>query len=227
MCWSLAVVITLNSRQSSAKSLVDEFWTTCGRSLMYARKRRGPRTVPWGTPDVMSAGEECTPSRSTSCFLSAKNDPIHLSVLSWTPWKSKFVEKSGMWYLIKGFTKVQKNDVNLFPLWKTAGNLMGGDDKLRFGSHAGCRGGFCCCRSVAWRYYTQCVPALCMLWTWGTQGIIAGLVFRPVLADGYYPSVSPIGRHLASVQRALEQSRQDRCNLFSCTFEESWPLLFT
>ena len=85
MRWSLVVVIALNSRQSSAKNLGDEFWTTSGRSLMYVRKRMGPWTVPWGTPDVTSAGEECTPSRSTSCFLSAKNDPIHLSVLSWTP----------------------------------------------------------------------------------------------------------------------------------------------
>ena len=74
--WSLSLVMLLKRRQSSANSLVQEECTTSGRSLMYERKRRGPRTVPWGTPDVTFAWVECIPSSRTSCVLSAKNDLI-------------------------------------------------------------------------------------------------------------------------------------------------------
>ena len=41
-CWSL---ILLYRRLSSAKSLALECWTASGRSLIYVKKRRGPRTV--------------------------------------------------------------------------------------------------------------------------------------------------------------------------------------
>ena len=34
---------------SSANSLI-EFSTLLGKSLIYARNRRGPSTLPWGTP---------------------------------------------------------------------------------------------------------------------------------------------------------------------------------
>ena len=54
----------------------------------------------------------------------------------------------------------------------------------------------------------------------GHRAVIAGLVFLPLLVDGYYTSVSSVSWHLTSVQRALEQSRQGRCNLFSCGFKD-------
>jgi hypothetical protein len=40
----------LYSKQSSAKSLTWDL-THSGRSLMWHKKRRDPRTVLWGTPD--------------------------------------------------------------------------------------------------------------------------------------------------------------------------------
>ena len=40
-----------------------------GRSFINARKRRGPSTVPWGTPDTTSTWFELIPSRFTCCFL--------------------------------------------------------------------------------------------------------------------------------------------------------------
>ena len=38
--------------QSSANSHNVECFTTSGRSLIYDRKRMGPRTVPWETPEL-------------------------------------------------------------------------------------------------------------------------------------------------------------------------------
>ena len=38
-------------------------------SLINARKRRGLRTVPCGTPDNTSASEDFVPSNKTDCFL--------------------------------------------------------------------------------------------------------------------------------------------------------------
>jgi hypothetical protein len=48
--WSCCVLMFLWSRQSSAKSLTDDL-TKSGKSLMWQRKRRGPSTVPCGTPE--------------------------------------------------------------------------------------------------------------------------------------------------------------------------------
>ena len=41
-----------------------------GRSLLYTRNRRGPSTVPCGTPDVTAARDDVFPSRTTCWFLS-------------------------------------------------------------------------------------------------------------------------------------------------------------
>ena len=51
-------------RQSSAKSLVVED-AIPGRSLIKTKKSRGPRTVPWGTPDVTNEVLEDCPSIKT------------------------------------------------------------------------------------------------------------------------------------------------------------------
>ena len=37
-------------------------------SLMYVRKSKGPRTVPWGTPDNTSSWLDLAPSRTNCCF---------------------------------------------------------------------------------------------------------------------------------------------------------------
>ena len=38
------------------------------------RKRRGPRTLPWGTPEVTLMGEDIMPSRRTCCVRLVKSD---------------------------------------------------------------------------------------------------------------------------------------------------------
>ena len=43
--------------KSSAKSLMVEFMLSA-MSLMYIKNNVGPRTVPWGTPEVTSAGSK-------------------------------------------------------------------------------------------------------------------------------------------------------------------------
>ena len=42
---------------SSAKNFAEDF-ILVSRSLMYMRKRSGPRTDPWGTPDSIGAHSE-------------------------------------------------------------------------------------------------------------------------------------------------------------------------
>ena len=51
---------------SSANSLVEEpAEMDSGRSLIYSRKRRGPRTVPCGTPEETGTESEEAPSSKT------------------------------------------------------------------------------------------------------------------------------------------------------------------
>ena len=40
---------------------------------MYSKKRRGPRTVPWGTPEVTGTESEEEPSRRTRWVLFVRN----------------------------------------------------------------------------------------------------------------------------------------------------------
>ena len=65
---SSLLLMCLYIKASSAKSLTsDEVYS--GRSLMNVRNRRGPITVPCGTPDMTSAHEEVYPSSVTLCVL--------------------------------------------------------------------------------------------------------------------------------------------------------------
>ena len=43
---------------SSAKRNKSDLDTQLGRSLMYTINRRGPRILPWGTPDKTGSGDE-------------------------------------------------------------------------------------------------------------------------------------------------------------------------
>jgi hypothetical protein len=56
---SASQFIVRYNKQLSTKSLTfDEVFFVI--SLMKIRKRRGPNTAPWGTPDVTSDLEECS-----------------------------------------------------------------------------------------------------------------------------------------------------------------------
>ena len=45
---------------------------------MYKTKRIGPRTDPWGIPEVTSFGFDATPLTMTFCCRLSRNDSIHL-----------------------------------------------------------------------------------------------------------------------------------------------------
>jgi len=49
-------------------------------SLIYTRNSVGPKTVPCGTPEVTSQGDEYVPSINTCCDLLCRKDVIHCSV---------------------------------------------------------------------------------------------------------------------------------------------------
>ena len=50
--------------QSSAKRRTDDLILS-GRSLINIKKRTGPKTDPWGTPDKTGTGSEAWPSNTT------------------------------------------------------------------------------------------------------------------------------------------------------------------
>ena len=74
-CRRLVSFLSVMSRyytQSSAKSLTLLLVIDSCRSLMYARNKTGPRTVPCGTPLVTGLGVEVSPSSSTRWVLSVR-----------------------------------------------------------------------------------------------------------------------------------------------------------
>ena len=75
---------------SSAKNrIIDPITHSC-MSFMKMIKSSGPKTVPWGTPLRMIAAREDTPSSTTRCSRSDKNDSIHFTKLRWNPILSIF-----------------------------------------------------------------------------------------------------------------------------------------
>ena len=64
---------------SSAKCLTLDL-TYSGRSLLYARKRIGPRTEHCGTPEETGTSSELIPLITTVCFRLSKKSLIHFRV---------------------------------------------------------------------------------------------------------------------------------------------------
>ena len=58
---------------SSANNLTLDL-TFEGSSFIYARKRMGPNTDPWGTPDVTGIDDDLDPLTTTLCVRLSKND---------------------------------------------------------------------------------------------------------------------------------------------------------
>ena len=65
--WSIDLLIFRWKTQSSAKRWTLEFMLS-GRSLIHTKKRMGPNTEPWVTPDNTGAGSAQTPSKTTFCI---------------------------------------------------------------------------------------------------------------------------------------------------------------
>ena len=58
-----------------------------GKSLMYIRKSKGPRTDPWGTPAVICFGSDSLPETFRDChterYRHKENPSDHLQPLFW------------------------------------------------------------------------------------------------------------------------------------------------
>ena len=80
-------------RQSSANNLVLDERMHLGRLFMYTRNKSGPRTVPWGTPDVT----DDSPSTMTVCSRCDRNDAIHpCNRRLWATLSNAFAKSSRM-----------------------------------------------------------------------------------------------------------------------------------
>ena len=67
MAASLSDLIWRYKIQLSAKRRTFDL-TDDGKSLIYIKNKCGPRTVPWGTPDLTSTLDEWEPSKTTLCW---------------------------------------------------------------------------------------------------------------------------------------------------------------
>ena len=65
--------------QSSANRRTEDLILS-GKSLLKIRKRIGPKTDPWGTPDKTGTGSEAWPSKTTCWLRPESHELIHLWV---------------------------------------------------------------------------------------------------------------------------------------------------
>ena len=77
---------------------------------MKITKSIGPKTVPWGTPDVAGTLFDISPSRTTVWGRSVTKSVIQLSV--WPVFQ--FINEMSKWNFSKGLSKIHNNDVNLY-----------------------------------------------------------------------------------------------------------------
>ena len=102
-CWSR---MTLYRWQSSAKSRTEEE-TLEGRSLMYTKNRRGPSTVPCGTPDVTAARDDVFHQGPLADFYSRESFVSRIGFCLWC-------HSNGAWLQGADGEPYQK------PCWKAA-----------------------------------------------------------------------------------------------------------
>ena len=81
---SFSLVTVKYTAVSSANMLTCEFIFS-DRSFMYKRNEVGPRTEPWGTPDVTGIAADFSPSRATHCERPSKNTLIQLRLFRVIP----------------------------------------------------------------------------------------------------------------------------------------------
>ena len=87
-CWrvwqSALLLIVKYTTVSSANNLTSE-WMFSGRSLIYKRNKIGPKTEPWGTPDVTGISDDFSPSKATHWVCPSKKALIQLRFFRITP----------------------------------------------------------------------------------------------------------------------------------------------
>ena len=82
---------------------------------MYRENNKGPRTVPWGTPDKTGAQSDFTPFTTTRCCLKQRKESIHFNVLSPIPYLNNLLLRSSWGGVSNAFSKSNMN-VSTCPL---------------------------------------------------------------------------------------------------------------
>jgi hypothetical protein len=95
---SSLVLMCRYRRQSSANNLAVLF-TLLGRSLMYIKNSSGPRTVPWGTPEVTSTAflrrnlSSCPANIRTKCYTTFVRPQLEYASSVWAPHTQSNINK--------------------------------------------------------------------------------------------------------------------------------------
>ena len=71
------LLLTINKFESSANSFILEWFTELGISFMYKRKSYGPKTIPWGIPQVVVLIVESLLLTTVNCERPTKYDLSH------------------------------------------------------------------------------------------------------------------------------------------------------
>ena len=74
-------------------------------SLMWSRKRTGPRTVPWGTPNQTASLVDFVPSTTTHCCLSERKESIQFKMFLLTPAEWSLLFSSSWGTVSNAFSK--------------------------------------------------------------------------------------------------------------------------
>ena len=100
---------------SSANSLMLLLIESC-MSFMYMRKRQGPSTDPWGTPDSTGHAPDCSPSRTIFCDLPDKKDLIHAITVVFMPSRWSF-SRSLWWSTLSNALLKSMTMTSVCPPW--------------------------------------------------------------------------------------------------------------
>ena len=156
---------------------------------MCERKRRSPKTVPWGTLDVTSVWVECISHRRTPCVMFTKNHLVQWKVFP--EWQSSRVcedEDDDRGTLLNALLKSSKMTSIWWPagwqsrgLWLQAGVRRSTCVEI----NVDCYSVPCSRRSASRCYCGQCAPVPCTWWTWVTLGGNCFLGVSPFRVYGY------------------------------------------
>ena len=70
--WQSALLFIVNYTAVSSEYSLTSEWMFSGRSLIYKRNKIGPKTEPWGTPDMTGISDDFSPSKATHCVRPSK-----------------------------------------------------------------------------------------------------------------------------------------------------------
>ena len=139
--WSSMLLMTLYTKASSAKSLMEVTEsTTDGMSFIYRRNGSGPNTVPCGTPEVTGEYSDFTPSHTTSWRRFTGKDSIQRRTLPWIPYRRSLFRRR-LWGTVS--KALLKSSIPM-STW-------------RFASR---------CLSSSWVVRRGCVSGDCHYWKW-------------------------------------------------------------